>query len=77
MHEFFDPNILCHLIFVHLGAEVLVDVGCAQRPREVLETPGAVDGSESSQLYRPHDFHQRLKEERPLCAGTCKAGFIG
>lgn len=77
MHEFFDRYILCHLIFLHSGAQVPVDVGCAQRPREVLEAPGAVDGSESSQLHRPHDFHQRLKEERPLCAGACKAGFFG
>lgn len=63
--------------FFGLGAQVSVDAGCEERPREVLEAAGVADGGQSSLFLSAHPVCQPAEEGRAVCVGPRAAGRPG
>lgn len=60
-----------------LGAQVSADAGCEERPREVLEAAGVVDGGQPPLFQPAHPVCKSAEEGRTVCAGSCAAGRSG
>lgn len=59
------------------GAQVSVDAGCEERPREVLEAAGVVNGGQPSLFLSAHPVCQPAEEGRTVCVGPRAAGRSG
>lgn len=66
----------CFLPF-GLGAQVSVNAGYEERPCEVLEAAGVVNGGQPSLLLPAHPVRQPAEEGRAVCVGPRAAGRSG